>query len=110
MSIIVKTRRQGNSTTITVPKELDIPVGTKMKAIKTTKGIMYEFVEEEEEIDFSNDILKEILSEGVARQDIVDEFEKRKRILTDNMNRVVEKTLEEEAPMTREELMKEIGL
>ena len=70
--MITKTRKQGNSIMLTVPKEFDVPKGVEVEAKLVENGILYEFVEPKKEFfDFSEDVLADILSEGYNKQDIL---------------------------------------
>ena len=109
--MITKTRKQGNSVTLTVPKEFKIPVGTTMEPKLVEKGILYEFVEPPKDFyDFSEEILADIINEGYSEESILDEFKKRKKELVATMKAIAEDTLTNAKAMTKEELAKEIGL
>ncbi len=55
--MITKTRKQGNSIMLTVPKEFDVPNGVEVEAKLVENGILYEFVEPKKNFfDFSEDI------------------------------------------------------
>lgn len=109
--MITKTRKQGNSITLTVPKEFDVPNGVEVEAKLVENGILYEFVEPKKEFfDFSEDILADIISEGYNKQDILNEFKKRKTELTSAFRSIAEDTISNSKPMTKEELATEIGL
>lgn len=47
--MITKTRKQGNSIMLTVPKEFDVPNGVEVEAKLVENGILYEFVEPKKE-------------------------------------------------------------
>ena len=109
--MITKTRKQGNSIMLTVPKEFDIPNGVEVEAKLVENGILYEFVEPKKEFfDFSEDILADILSEGYSKQEILKEFRNRKNELTSAFRFIAEDTVANSKPMTKEELAAEIGL
>ena len=73
--MITKTRKQGNSIMLTVPKEFDVPNGVEVEAKLVENGIFYEFVEPKKKFfDFSEDVLADILSEGYSKQEILKEF------------------------------------
>ena len=53
--MITKTRKQGNSIMLTVPKDFNIPNGVEVEAKLVENGILYEFVEPQKEFyDFLN--------------------------------------------------------
>ena len=109
--MITKTRQQGNSIMLTVPKEFDVPNGVEVEAKLVENGIFYEFVEPKKEFfDFSEDILSDIISEGYSKQDILKEFKNRKSKLTSAFRSIAEETVANSKPMTKEELATEIGL
>ena len=109
--MITKTRKQGNSIMLTVPKEFDIPNGVEVEAKLVENGILYEFVEPKKEFfDFSEDVLADILSEGYSKQEILKEFRNRKNELTSAFRFIAEDTVANSKPMTKEELAAEIGL
>lgn len=43
--MITKTRKQGNSIMLTVPKDFNVPNGIEVEAKLVENGILYEFVE-----------------------------------------------------------------
>ena len=109
--MITKTRKQGNSIMLTVPKEFDVPNGVEVEAKLVENGILDEFVEPKKEFfDFSEDILADILSEGYSKQEILNEFRNRKNALTSAFKSIAEDTVANSKPMTKEELAAEIGL
>ncbi len=109
--MITKTRKQGNSIMLTVPKEFDIPNGVEVEAKLVENGILYEFVEPKKEFfDFTEDVLADILSEGYNKQEILKEFKNRKSELTYMFRSIAEDTVVNSKPMTKEELAAEIGL
>ena len=109
--MITKTRKQGNSIMLTVPKEFDVPNGVEVEAKLVENGILYEFVEPKKEFfDFSEDVLADILSEGYSKQEILKEFRNRKNELTSAFRFIAEDTVANSKPMTKEELAAEIGL
>lgn len=104
-----KTRKQGNSITLTVPKEFNIKEGTVVEARLTKNGIFYEFVDEDS-MNFDVQLLEDLINEGYTDQDLLSEFKKRKKNLPHALDRIVEQTLLEEKVMSKAELEKEIGL
>lgn len=74
-----KTRKQGNSIMLTVPKDFNVPNGVEVEAKLVENGILYEFVEPQKEFyDFSEDILSDIIAEGYDKDEILVEFKNRK--------------------------------
>ena len=109
--MITKTRKQGNSIMLTVPKEFDVPNGVEVEAKLVENGILYEFVEPKKEFfHFSEDVLADILSEGYSTHEILKEFRNRKNELTSAFRFIAEDTVANSKPMTKEELAAEIGL
>jgi antitoxin component of MazEF toxin-antitoxin module len=77
--MITKTRKQGNSIMLTVPKDFNVPNGVEVEAKLVENGILYEFVEPQKEFyDFSEDILSDIIAEGYDKDEILVEFKNRK--------------------------------
>ncbi|MGM0216738.1 toxin-antitoxin system [Enterococcus sp. AZ109] len=106
-----KTRKQGNSITLTVPKEFKIGEGVTMKPKLYPTGIFYEFVTADDEyLDFDTEILKDLISEGAADDYLVSEFARRKKEIPQALQKIKEETVKNEPIMSREELEKEIGL
>lgn len=109
--MITKTRKQGNSLMLTVPKDLDVPNGVEVEAKLLDNGIFYEFVEHKKEFfDFSEDILSDIISEGYNKKDILKEFQIRKNKLTAGFLSISKDTVLNSNTMTKSELAAEIGL
>ena len=107
--MITKTRKQGNSITLTVPKEFNIKVGIVVEARLTKNGIFYEFVDDDS-MDFGLQLLEDLISEGYTDQDLLAEFKKRKKNLPHALDKLKEQTLAEEKVMNKADLEKEIGL
>lgn len=109
--MITKTRKQGNSIMLTVPKDFNVPNGVEVEAKLVENGILYEFVEPQKEFfDFSEDILSDIIAEGYDKDKILVEFKNRKNKLVSSFNNIATDTLDNSKAMTKEELAKEIGL
>lgn len=109
--MITKTRRQGNSIMLTVPKDFNVPNGIEVEAKLVENGILYEFVEPQKGFyDFSEDILSDIIAEGYDKDDILVEFKNRKSKMQASFRNIVEDTLTTSKAMTKEELATEIGL
>lgn len=109
--MITKTRKQGNSIMLTVPKDFNVPNGIEVEAKLVENSILYEFVEPQKEFyDFSEDILSDILAEGYDKDDILVEFRNRKSKMQASFKNIAEDTLTTSKAMTKEELATEIGL
>lgn len=54
---LVKTRRVGNSTTITIPKEFDIPTGTEYSVYKGSDGTLLLSPSKENLLEEATDLL-----------------------------------------------------
>ncbi|AEJ87182.1 TPA: AbrB family transcriptional regulator [Enterococcus hirae] len=109
--MITKTRKQGNSIMLTVPKDFNVPNGVEVEAKLVENGILYEFVEPQKEFfDFSEDILSDIIAEGYDKDKILVEFKNRKNNLVSSFRNIATDTLTNSNAMTKEELAKEIGL
>ncbi|MFS0925465.1 AbrB family transcriptional regulator [Enterococcus durans] len=109
--MITKTRKQGNSIMLTVPKDFNIPNGVEVEAKLVENGILYEFVEPQKEFfDFSEDILSDIIAEGYDKDKILVEFKNRKNKMVSSFSNIATDTLTNPKAMTKEELAKEIGL
>lgn len=107
--MITKTRKQGNSITLTVPKEFNIKEGIAVEARLTKNGIFYEFVDEDS-MDFDVQLLEDLISEGYAEQELLIEFKKRKKNLSLVIDKLTEQTLAEEKVLSKADLEKELGL
>ncbi|MBO1101310.1 AbrB/MazE/SpoVT family DNA-binding domain-containing protein [Enterococcus hirae] len=109
--MITKTRKQGNSIMLTVPKDFNVPNGVEVEAKLVENGILYEFVEPQKEFfDFSEDILSDIIAEGYDKDKILVEFKNRKNKLVSSFSNIAKDTLANSKAMTKEELAKEIRL
>ncbi len=109
--MITKTRKQGNSIMLTVPKDFNVPNGVEVEAKLVENGILYEFVEPQKEFyDFSEDILSDIIAEGYDKDEILVEFKNRKNKMHSSFIDIAEDTLTNSKVMTKEELATEIGL
>lgn len=109
--MLTKTRKQGNSIMLTVPKEFDVPNGVEVEAKLVENGILYEFIEPKKEFfDFSEDILADIIAEGYDKKDMLIEFKRRKKDLTSAFHKIAKETVENANSMSKEELAVEVGL
>ena len=109
--MLTKTRKQGNSIMLTVPKEFDVPNGVEVEAKLVENGILYEFVEPKKEFfDFSEDILADIIAEGYDTKDMLTEFKRRKQELTSAFRTIAKDTVENSKPMSKENFAAQTGL
>lgn len=107
---VVKTRKQGNSLMVTIPKLFNIPVGTLFRPKLTANGIFFEFVEDDDFFDFDTDILNDLIEEGYAGKKLLSEFKKRKKQINQAMDSMIDDAKSSAIPMKRKELEKTIGL
>lgn len=109
--MITKTRKQGNSIMLTVPKDFGIPNGVEVEAKLVENGILYEFIEPVKPFDdFSEDILTDIINEGYEHEDILSEFKARKSKLISSFKTIAKETATDGKAMPKEELATETGL
>ncbi|MBW9322946.1 AbrB family transcriptional regulator [Enterococcus casseliflavus] len=109
--MITKTRKQGNSIMLTVPKDFGIPNGVEVEVKLVENGILYEFIEPVKPFDdFSEDILTDIINEGYEHEDILSEFKARKSKLISSFKTIAKDTATDGKAMTKEELATEVGL
>ncbi|MBO1308825.1 toxin-antitoxin system [Enterococcus sp. 669A] len=105
----IKTRKQGNSITVTVPKEFNIDEDMTMEAKLFPTGIFYEFIKSEDDfLDFDTEVLHELVSQGVTGEDLVNKFSQRKKEVSKALQKLSVETMSEPI-MTRTELEKEIN-
>lgn len=108
---ITKTRRQGNSLTVTVPKSFNVGEGVKLRPRLTDKGIFYEFVNEDDFFDFDEDILKDLVDQGYEGQELINQFKKMKKNMPAAMDKLIGEAKKENfGSMSKKEFEKEIGL
>lgn len=108
---ITKTRKQGNSLTVTVPKSFNVGEGVKLRPRLTDKGIFYEFVNEDDFFDFDEDILKDLVSRGYEGQELINEFKQMKKNVPVAMDKLINEAEKDNlGVMSKEEFEKEIGL
>jgi antitoxin component of MazEF toxin-antitoxin module len=105
----VKTRKQGNSVTITIPSRFKIQPGIEFEPEKTNEGILFRFTKDENYVDFTPLILRDLVNEGYEGYNLIEEYQKRKDHIP-----IALQMLRDEAkakgPVTREEFEKIIGL
>lgn len=83
----LKTRKQGNSITVTIPKEFGIGPGVSVRPKKTSNGFSYELVDNKDDFfDFSSNILADVSDDGFQGKDILHEFDKRKAMIDKAVN------------------------
>lgn len=110
---ILKTRKQGNALTVTIPKSFKIGEGVKLRPQLTDRGIFYEFVTDDDFFDFDEDILKNLVDRGYEGQQLLSEFSKVKEKMPKVMEKLIGQTQQEanqQESMSKEEFKKEIGL
>jgi|SRR5699024_1186434 len=106
-----KTRKQGNSLMVTIPKSFNISEGVKLRPRLTNKGIFYEFVDDDDFFDFDEDILKDLVKKGYEGLTLISEFKKMKANIPTAMDKLIEEAGKENVgSMSKEEFEKEIGL
>lgn len=105
-----KTRKQGNSITLTVPSTFNIAAGVTVEPQLTTDGIFYRFVKENPILNFDAAILTDLIAEGTPSDQLVDEFKQRQRAIPQAFKQIEQETLANESPMTKEQLKKDISL
>lgn len=109
VKVKLKTRKQGNSITVTVPKEFNIGKGTMMEAKLFSTGIFYEFIKSKDDfLDFDTEVLHDLISQGVTGEDLVNKFSQRKKEVSKALQKLRVETMSEPI-MTRTELEKEIN-
>ncbi|AUI79276.1 toxin-antitoxin system [Lactiplantibacillus pentosus] len=104
-----KTRRQGNAITLTVPESFKIGVGITVRPYLTDYGIFYEFVQDDDCLDFDENILQDLVHQGYEGQELITQFKKMKKQLPKAMDRLIEDS-DDGVTMTKEEAAKAIGL
>ncbi|MDR1473481.1 MAG: toxin-antitoxin system [Lactobacillales bacterium] len=106
---IVKTRKQGDAVTVTIPKSLDVSVGVELEPMLTDEGILLRFVKQTKKDDFDEYILRDLFKEGYQGEDLIAEFERRKSNIPKALYKIADET-KNEAAISREELMREVDL
>lgn len=107
---ITKTRKQGNSLMVTIPKSFNVGEGISLRPRLTDRGIFYEFVNEDNFFDFDEDILKDLVNQGYEGQELISKFKKMKKDIPAAMDNLIKKTTSNAHSMSREAFEKEIGL
>lgn len=109
--MIIKTRKQGNSVMITVPSEFNIGEGIIVEPELKDNGIFYKFISPaDSENDFSIQLLKDLVGEGIEGPKLIEEFKIRKALIPKLLLDIAEETIEKGTVMSKEELRNEIGL
>jgi hypothetical protein len=108
----IKTRKQGNSQSLTVPYEFHVPAGMVVQPVLMKTGIYYEFVNEEDPFfNFEADILNEILADtSIPREKIGEVFSARKAAMPKQVKTYTAEAMSTAKVMTEEEMGKAIGL
>lgn len=107
---ITKARKQGNSLMVTIPKSFKVKEGTALKPEMTDKGILYEFVEEDDFFDFDEEILEDLVNQGYEGKELIAKFKYIRRHLPGAMDQLIQSSVNESKAIDRAELEKEIGL
>lgn len=107
---IIKTRKQGNTVMVTVPKSFHVPAGVTLRPKLTDKGIFYEFVNDDTFFDFDENILKDLVSEGFEGESLIQQFKKRKKEIPVAMDKMISEAETDTKPMTQKKIEKKIGL
>ncbi|GAB2023449.1 AbrB family transcriptional regulator [Pseudolactococcus yaeyamensis] len=110
--MVVKTRKQGNSVTVSIPTTFKIPSGVKLDPELRQDGIFYHFVVEEQVdvLDFDEFILRDLLAEGYSGETLISAFSKEKAALNQALKDIASDTINTNKAMTREEMEKAIDL
>lgn len=107
---ITKTRKQGNSIILTVPKSFNIGEGVPVRPRLTSNGIVYEFVKDDDHVwDFDIDILEDLTNQGYTGKKLVTKFKESKKDFSKALNYLISET-EKEPKMSKSAFEKEIGL
>ncbi|GAB2025955.1 hypothetical protein OfM1_20280 [Lactovum odontotermitis] len=104
-----KTRVQGNSLTLTVPKSFHIKEGVVVEPELKNDGIFYRFVKEDQFFDYDADILRDLISDGLAGEELIAAFKEKKRKIPLAFE-AIKKEASKAKPMSRKEFEREIGL
>ncbi|MFD1420697.1 toxin-antitoxin system [Lactiplantibacillus songbeiensis] len=105
-----KTRKQGNSITLTVPSKFNIQAGVTVEPELTTEGIFYRFTDDNPIFNFDADILTDLIAEGTPTYNLVHEFKKRQQSVPQTFEKIAKETLANEAPLSKSDFEHEIGL
>lgn len=110
----IKVHKQGNSAMITVPAKFKIKTGTEFIPELRANGIFYRFVQKEDNFfDFDEDILSDLIQEGISGEQLLIEFKKRRAQIKQGVKKLRDESLVEAANIaatSEAELRKEIGL
>ncbi|WP_424321243.1 hypothetical protein ACPD8N_03480 [Lacticaseibacillus chiayiensis] len=105
----IKTRKQGNSLTLIVPKEFNIAPGQRVVPKLRANGIFYRFVEDKDDFfDFSTDVLKSLVAQGLTGNELVSEFNRQKHAISASLSTLANDY--DVITLSRKELKKKIGL
>ncbi|MFC6206668.1 toxin-antitoxin system [Levilactobacillus tongjiangensis] len=105
-----KTRKQGNSITLTVPSDFNIKPGVTVSPKLTPTGIFYEFVNNEDIFDFDTDILQDLLAQDIPKDQLLSAFKKKKKSIPHAIEALINDTSRQELPITKAELAAELDL
>ncbi|MDR1606397.1 MAG: toxin-antitoxin system [Streptococcaceae bacterium] len=110
--MITKTRKTGNSVILTVPSSFKISEGTAFEPEMTSDGIFYRLIKTSADnfFDFDKLILKDLISQGYAGNDLLEKFSEEKDAISLNLNTMLADSAKEAVVMNKEEFDREIGL
>lgn len=107
---ITKTRKQGNAIVVTVPAKFHIKENTPVRPKLTKSGILYEFVNEDDDFfDFDTDILRDLVDQGLTGNELVQKFSEVKKSIPYTLDLLYDEA-KKNKPMSKEEAMKEFDL
>lgn len=75
----ITTKQQGDAVTLAVPEHFHVGAGVRVEPKLLTNGIFYEFVRDDDVLDAGSQILQDLLVEGIPREQMVSEYNRRKR-------------------------------
>lgn len=102
----IKAHKQGHSVTVTIPASFKIPAGTGFLPKLTPNGIFYEFVKDDQTLDFDTGILRDLIKQGYKGQKLLKEFQKMKKAIPEAMDKL-RKEAEREPAMSKKEAEKQ---
>lgn len=108
-----KSRKQGNSLSLTIPVEFGLTEGVAVQPKLFKNGIFYEFVEpaKDDFFNFDNDILKDIIADDtIPREEILHIFMKRKTQIPGIFKDFADEAVQTAKPMSKDEMEKFVGL
>lgn len=106
----IKTKKSGNSITVTVPKSFNISSGVSFKPILMPDGIFYKFADKDDFWDFDADILTDLINQGYKGVELVKQFKQSKKSISSAIPKLVEEAKQTGQKTTKREFEREIGL